>query len=232
MRLRHAVLLTPSKSSGLNELLSCKQIAPVSLRIPFFVFKRLRTLSFSVSCKSCVCHSYENSRVCTNNSHSGTHSLDRNYHRSSFFSCACELPILQPLCFDGLEFNGGTPLPSTFDIRTFRLADVSIYFPYLLTSLRPYFVASSPHLTDRELAAIMDSQFKRSSISCNTAALAAPDGMSAKLVTVCGDSPAGPAPTTPNRSTPCNAPSISPAIFSTRLGPSAKPAPNRSSHKT
>ncbi len=38
-----------------------------------FPFSRLRTLSFSVSCKSCVCHSYENCRVCTNNSHSGTH---------------------------------------------------------------------------------------------------------------------------------------------------------------
>ncbi len=30
--------------------------------IPVFVFKTLRTLSFSVSCKSCVCHSYANGR--------------------------------------------------------------------------------------------------------------------------------------------------------------------------
>src|SRR6266849_10564162 len=45
-----------------------------------FPFNRLRTLSFSVSSKSFACHSlgpsgaegYENSRVCTNNSHSGT----------------------------------------------------------------------------------------------------------------------------------------------------------------
>ena len=37
-----------------------------------FPFIRLRTLSFSVSRKSCVCHSYENCRVYTNNSHSGT----------------------------------------------------------------------------------------------------------------------------------------------------------------
>src|SRR5260370_9623763 len=83
MRLRHAVLLTPSKSSGLNESLSCKQIAPVSLRIPFFVFKRLPTLSFSVSCKSCVCHSYENSRVCTNNSH--LEPIPRSQPSSQFF---------------------------------------------------------------------------------------------------------------------------------------------------
>src|SRR5216684_3267429 len=93
---------------------------------------------FSVSCKSCVCHSYENSRVCTNNSHSGTHSPDHNYHRSSFFSCACELPILQPLCFDGLESNGGYPPP--FHLRhsyvqtcgRFNLFSLS---PYVLTSL-------------------------------------------------------------------------------------------------
>jgi len=32
----------------------------------------LRTLSFSVSCNSCICHSYENTGVYTNSSHSGT----------------------------------------------------------------------------------------------------------------------------------------------------------------
>src|SRR6266478_9258747 len=37
-----------------------------------FSISRLRTLSFSVSCNPCICHSYENCRVCTNNSHSGT----------------------------------------------------------------------------------------------------------------------------------------------------------------
>src|SRR5713101_2157703 len=37
-----------------------------------FQISALRTLSFSVSRKSCICHSYENCRVCTNNSHSGT----------------------------------------------------------------------------------------------------------------------------------------------------------------
>ena len=44
---------------------------------PFSIFARhsatvLRTLSFSVSRKPFVCHSYENCRVCTNNSQSGT----------------------------------------------------------------------------------------------------------------------------------------------------------------
>ncbi len=36
------------------------------------VFYALRTLPSSVSRKSCTCHSYENCRVYTNNSHSGT----------------------------------------------------------------------------------------------------------------------------------------------------------------
>jgi hypothetical protein len=34
--------------------------------------KRFRTLPSSVSCKPCICHSYENCRVCTNNSHFGS----------------------------------------------------------------------------------------------------------------------------------------------------------------
>src|SRR6266850_7816155 len=45
----------------------------VSTRLqPSFVLNRFHTLSFSISCNSCVCHSYENCRVCTNNSHSGS----------------------------------------------------------------------------------------------------------------------------------------------------------------
>src|SRR6266700_5040575 len=72
MTSRHAVLLTPSLSSRPIQPLSCTQITRETPLIPVFVFKRLRTLSFSVSRKSCVCHSYENSRVCTNNSHCGT----------------------------------------------------------------------------------------------------------------------------------------------------------------
>src|SRR5258708_6015232 len=69
------------------------------------------------------------------------------------------------------------------------------------------------------------------STSCTIASSAAPDGMSVKLVTACGDSPAGPAPMTPNRSTPCSAPSISAAIFLTPRGLTAMAAANRSSGK-
>src|SRR6266567_2969896 len=69
------------------------------------------------------------------------------------------------------------------------------------------------------------------STPCIIARLAAPDGMSAKLVTACGDSPAGPAPMTLSRSTPCSAPWISAAISSTLRGPTAKAAANRSLEK-
>ena len=72
MSARHAVLPTRSVSSRPTHLHSSSQSACENPQFPVFVFKRLRTLSFSVSRKSCVCHSYENSRVCTNNSHCGT----------------------------------------------------------------------------------------------------------------------------------------------------------------
>src|SRR3989441_11393279 len=66
-----AVLHTRSVSSRPAHLHSSRQSAYESPQFPVFVFKSLRTLSFSVSSKSFPCHSYENSRVCTNNSHSG-----------------------------------------------------------------------------------------------------------------------------------------------------------------
>ncbi len=62
MASRRAVLLTPSLSSRPVQPLSCTQITRETPLIPIFVFKSLRTLSFSVSCKSCVCHSYANGR--------------------------------------------------------------------------------------------------------------------------------------------------------------------------
>ena len=69
-----------------------------------FQISALRTLPSSVSSKSCICHSYENCRVCTNNSHSGTRhapivyperSRRATHHSplcsSSFFSHSCAL---------------------------------------------------------------------------------------------------------------------------------------------
>ena len=53
-------LLTPSVSLCLAFSRSCKQIVHECRRIPLFVFRKLRTLSFSVSCNFFACHSYEN----------------------------------------------------------------------------------------------------------------------------------------------------------------------------
>ena len=71
-----------SEESGL--VLSIYSVPKVSEKCVLskpFQFKALRTLSFSVSCKSFACHSYEKCRVCTNNSHSGTQFL-KNYFNS------------------------------------------------------------------------------------------------------------------------------------------------------
>src|SRR5882672_5802730 len=58
------------------------------------VFYSLRTLPSSVSRNSFACHSYENCRVCINNSHFGTRWLPRavrglspTSHQSRFFPC-------------------------------------------------------------------------------------------------------------------------------------------------
>ncbi len=100
MRPRSAVLLTrnptkdfyPERPSGVKDLSSSHMSIPICHSPPSlaltkntapFVFKRLRTLPSSVSCKSCSCRSYANfasrtvlrdanGRVCTNNSRSGT----------------------------------------------------------------------------------------------------------------------------------------------------------------
>src|SRR6266581_1258038 len=59
---RNVVLLTPSISLRPLQALSYTQITRETPRIPFFVLNSLRTLLFSVSYKSCVCHSYANRR--------------------------------------------------------------------------------------------------------------------------------------------------------------------------
>src|SRR5216683_3559761 len=69
------------------------------------------------------------------------------------------------------------------------------------------------------------------STPCTIASSAAPDGTSVKLVTACGDSPAGAARTTPNRSKPSSAPWISAAISLTPRGPTAPATASRSSGK-
>ncbi len=86
---------------------------------PSFVFKGFHTLSFSVSRKSFAYHSYDNCRVYTNNSHSGTQrSFSRrhtrgaamNFHQSrvtSHKSPACP-PISERSTIASLPIEEGT----------------------------------------------------------------------------------------------------------------------------
>src|SRR6266571_1085438 len=152
MLARHAVLLTPSVSLRLIQPLSCAQITHAcpeqrreTPRIPFFIFKSLRTLSFSVSRKSCVCRSYENGRVCTNNSHSGTApiNLPLNYFdggASRFFRSA----------HSAFSATGVRPDPvaalNPFFLSTFnsQLSTLGLPIPYPLSFQT---LAYSPALT-------------------------------------------------------------------------------------
>src|SRR6266446_6834767 len=101
MLARHAVLPTPSVSLRVIQPLSCAQIMREAPLIPFFVFKSLRTLPSSVSRKSFPCHSYENCRVRTNNSQSGTPRArgTRPCRNPSILHFRlCELCVLRRLC--------------------------------------------------------------------------------------------------------------------------------------
>src|SRR6266705_4703689 len=118
MRARHAVLPTRSVSSRPTHLTTSSQSAYESPQIPFFLFKRLRTLltilrrmvilrnavtkdpralaAHYLPAKSFGMCSYQNSRVCTNNSQTGTrYSPISNHHCTqvlSFHTLAHSLP--------------------------------------------------------------------------------------------------------------------------------------------
>ena len=145
MRARHAVLPTRSVSSRPTHLRTSSQSAYESPQIPFFVFKRLRTLSFSVSSKSCVWHSYGNCRVCTNNSQTGTHySPISNHHCTQVlffhalahsFRSFARNGALQALCIQSLAHSlssqrgwwGYDPQPSAKFCRSHFTPSLSAY---------------------------------------------------------------------------------------------------------
>src|SRR5712691_9928067 len=140
MASRHAVLLTPSLSSRPIQPLSCTQLTRETPLIPVFVFKTLRTLSFSVSSKSCVCRSYENGRVCTNNSHSGTlrrapANLPLNYFdggASRFFRSAHFAFSATGVCPDPVAALN----PSFLSTLNFQPSAFPSPIPFLFTLLR------------------------------------------------------------------------------------------------
>ncbi len=154
MRPRSAVLLTrnptkdfyPERPSGVKDLSSSHMSIPIchsppslalTKNIAPFIFKRLRTLPSSVSRKSCVCRSYENGRVCTNNSHSGTlrralANLPLDYFdgATSFFlsvhSAFSVVSALNPFLSFSFDFQLWTlnlRLPPTYPISFQALAD-------------------------------------------------------------------------------------------------------------
>src|SRR5260370_32592421 len=110
---RHAVLLTPSISARVPQLLSYKQIALESPQFLIFVFKRLHALSFFVFCKSCVCHSCENWRLCTDSSRFCSYLALIPEKIGPFFSCTYAETIFQLFFFQTHACKKGVypPLP-------------------------------------------------------------------------------------------------------------------------
>jgi hypothetical protein len=96
------------------------------------LFIYFRTFSFSVSRNPFVCHFHEHCRVCTNNSHSGTHPSAAH---PPFFSITYAQPILQPFCFDGLPSNGGYPPSSRLPCSNLRTFKVLPTYPLCLQTL-------------------------------------------------------------------------------------------------
>ena len=72
------------------------------------VFCSLRTLPSSVSCNSFICHSYENCRVYTNNSHSATrHPPLTTSIRVLSLHALTNCLSRNPFCFTSLQTPGG-----------------------------------------------------------------------------------------------------------------------------
>src|SRR6266852_111525 len=126
------------------------------------------------------------------------------------------------ICLRSFQFIQNPRIGRTFLLSSVLLTTVN--FCELKTDKRP----AAKH--SQSTPSIMCPQLQEST-PCTIASSAAPDGMSAKSDTACGDSPAGPAPTTRNRSRPCSAPSISVAISLTPPGPTAPAAASRSSEE-
>src|SRR5438093_4483104 len=72
----------------LNSSVSLCLLPVILSRTNETIFHSPYTLPSSVSCKSFACHSYENCRVYTNNSHSGSHQVQpRGTRHSSLVTC-------------------------------------------------------------------------------------------------------------------------------------------------
>jgi hypothetical protein len=114
------------------------------------VFYSLHTLPSSVSRNSFVCHSYENCRVSTNNSHSGTphHPLTASI-RVVYFHALTNCPSHNPFLLTFMHRMGGVGVPLHFP------RFVSQPFRFLVNYLDPIFPGAGgpaeqfPHSTQR-----------------------------------------------------------------------------------
>src|SRR6266446_5754664 len=104
------------------------------------VFYALRTLPSSVSRNSFVCHSYENCRVCTNNSHSGTphHPLAVSIRVISFHPLT-NCPSRNPFLLTFMHRMGGVEVVPLHCLRF-----VSQPYICLLNYLDPIFPGAGP----------------------------------------------------------------------------------------
>jgi hypothetical protein len=109
---------------------SAKSVQKISFQI-----NALPTLPSSVSSKSLVCHSYENCRVCTNNSHSGTH-LPPRIHLSSQSLTQC--PFCKSFLLIYIHLMGGVWGYSRHSGSVSHyLSPIPFLFTFLRTLLHP-----------------------------------------------------------------------------------------------
>src|SRR6266403_3046204 len=147
----------PQPHASLSFLLSAQH----SPRFSPFVFNRFQTLSFSVSCNPFICHSYENCRVCTNNSHSGTQSsasakiVVLSFHaltncplfprvkQSLYFHALTNCPFRNPFLLTFIHRMGGTPPLSELANRRDRVSRVPCSAFCILLSAFPFLLSAS-----------------------------------------------------------------------------------------
>jgi hypothetical protein len=77
-------------------------------------FNGLHTLPSSVSCKSCICRSYENCLVYTNKSHSGTQNAPQSFFPTHSNGGTASLP----------RYAGYADLSKRSNVRAFQRSDV------------------------------------------------------------------------------------------------------------
>ncbi len=93
-------------------------------------------LPSSVSCNSFVCHSYENCRVCTNNSHHGTLHSSQPFRSKIHPNCGVEMPT----------WSGHSALPTSFDLSPLFSESCALRCTFLhLRKTQPICFQSFPH---------------------------------------------------------------------------------------